>query len=182
MKGLTDKELIELIKQDDHKAFGALYKRYHQFLLSCGKKMMPNDKQTAYDLANDIFADLWKRRLTLNITGEIGALLYVTLKNRIYNISKHRKIELRHHTFMLKGENFVGNADHLIRHKQLSECIQLELNKMPPTIKTIMDLRINSMMGRNEISKYLNMPMNTVKTNIYRGLVFLKRVLKPYQD
>jgi DNA-directed RNA polymerase specialized sigma24 family protein len=58
---LSDNELIQLLKESDHRAYTEIYNRYFYLLYVHACKKL-RDEEQAKDVVQDVFATLWVRR------------------------------------------------------------------------------------------------------------------------
>lgn len=171
---LSEPELISLLKQNNSKAFIEIWNRYHTLLFSFAYRRI-NDKESSKDLVCEAFADIWEKRVILNIPGELGPFLIKVIKNRVLDHYKHQKV-LQKYAEHFQGylNNVQDNADHLVRHNDLAALIEKEIAALPRKMRVVFELSRKNDMSRKEIAEYLGVPEATVKTNISRALKILK--------
>jgi len=176
-KELSDAELVGLLRASDDAAFIEIFNRYSTLLFSFTYRRL-NDKELSKDLVHDAFAGIWEKRLTVNIPGELAAFLFVVVKNRILDHYKHQKVLHKYADHFQEYLNQTqNNTDHLARHNELSTLIEKEIAALPEKMREVFELSRKTDMNRKQISEYLNMPENTVKTNLHRALKILRSKL-----
>ncbi|MDR6782328.1 RNA polymerase sigma-70 factor (family 1) [Pedobacter africanus] len=176
-KTLPDAELVSLLKANEAAAFTEIWNRYYTLLFSFTLRRL-NDKEESKDLIYDAFADIWEKRLTVNIPGELIAFLFTVIKNRILDYYKHKKIVQRYTEHFQEYLNQVqDNTDHLVRYNDLSALIEREIAALPENMRIVLELSRRQGLSRKEISDLLDMPENSVKTNLHRALKILKTKL-----
>ncbi|WP_158795618.1 RNA polymerase sigma factor [Pedobacter sp. L105] len=176
-KDLSDHELIDLLKSDDHQAFNHLFKRNQALSFSFTYKRI-NDKESAKDLVHEVFADLWENRLSLNIPGNFQAYLYTVLRNRIINQYRRKKIVQKYidHATEHSSQAHTG-TDHLVRNKNLSALIEKEVAALPDKMRLVFELSRTNLFSRKQIASHLNLPEETIKSRMRRALIILKNRL-----
>lgn len=173
----SDDKLIVLLKASDDAAFNEIFHRYYNLLLSYTCRRL-NDTEISKDLINDAFADIWEKRLTVNIPGELIAFLYTVMKNRIVNHYRHKNVKQKYANYFQRSPDQTYNGtDHLVRHNDLQRKIEKEIVDLPEKMRIVFELSRKKGLNRIEISEYLDMPENTVKTNLQRALAILKKRL-----
>jgi RNA polymerase sigma-70 factor (ECF subfamily) len=62
--------------------------------------------------------------------------------------------------------------------KETSEQLDAAMQKLAPMFREVLVLRIHEQMKLEEIAKLINIPLATVKTRLYRGVMALRPVLQ----
>lgn len=180
LKHLSDSELILLLDRKDKDAFTEIYERYWDSLLLHARKMLKDDDEI-FDVLQQVFTALWMREAELNINTSLASYLYASVRNLILNKIVRSKI---HQSYLSSFANFVdgrlSDADFGIREKQLSEKIELEIEKLPAKMREIFLLSRKQNLGYKEISRKLNITDHTVKKQINNALKILKMKLKNF--
>ena len=176
-KNFSDAELIDLLREGNNNAFIEIFDRYYILLFSFACRRL-DDREIAKDLIHDAFADIWEKRETVNIPGELRTFLFTVVKNRILNHYKHNKVSQKYiDHFQHYMDSHQDATDHLVRHNDLSALIEKEIAALPEKMRTVFELSRKETMNRKEISEQLGLPENTVKTNIHRALKILRSKL-----
>lgn len=178
-KRLSDADLVIRLRHSDDAAFIEIFDRYYILLFSFTCRRL-NDKEISKDLIHDAFADIWEKRTTVNIPGELIAFLFTVVKNRILDHYKHQKITKKYaENFQPYLDQVQSATDHLVRQHDLQALIEKEIAALPEKMRIVFELSRKNAMNRQEISEHLGMPENTVKTNLQRSLKILRTKLRP---
>lgn len=170
----TDQELVALLRQGDHLAFQEVFERYHVLLYVFAYKRI-NDREEAKDMVHDLFASVWEKRVDLNISGALLPYLYTVLKNRIFDLYKHKQVTQRYlDTFQEYLNVEPEAADFRVRHNDLSALIEKEIAALPEKMRMVFELSRNTDMSRKEIAEKLGLPEETVKSRMHSSLKILK--------
>lgn len=171
---LPDSQLVLLLKESNAIAFTEMVNRYHTLLFSFAYRRL-DDKEQARDLVHDAFATIWEKRAMLIIEGILEAYLVQVVKNKILDHFKHQQVSRKYiENFGKYLNNTQNNTDHLVRHNDLSTLIEKEIAALPEKLRVVFELSRKKSMNRKEISEYLGIPENTVKTNLQRSLKILR--------
>lgn len=174
-KDLSEAELIILLKEDDHAAFTEILNRYSPILINFAYRRV-QDVDLARDLAQDVFAMLWEKRSIFIVNQGVESYIFIAARNKIIDYSRKQKVTQKYlddfTTFYSMEEN---KTDYLVRHRHLAAMIEQEIAALPEQMRQVFELSRNKDMKRKEIAELLNMPENSVKTNMQRGLKILKR-------
>ncbi|TKC62505.1 RNA polymerase sigma-70 factor [Pedobacter hiemivivus] len=171
---LPGEQLVDLLRNSDEAAFSEIFNRYYVLLFSFTVRRL-SDKEISKDIIHDAFTDVWEKRETINIPGELIAFLFTVVKNRIINHYRHQKITQKYaENFQPYLDQVQNSTDHLVRHNDLRGLIEKEIAALPEKMRTVFELSRKNSMNRQEISEHLVMPENTVKTNLQRALRILR--------
>lgn len=174
---LADEVLINLIRQDDEKAFAVLYERYSGALYVHAYGLIQNREDTK-DLLQRVFTKIWDIRDTLHSEINLSAYLYQMLKNMFINNLAHSKVVDRYLDNLSEyAKTYVADTDYSIREKQLQACIQSEIQQLPPKMREIFELSRTAYLTHREIAEKLGISEKTVKNQITNALKLLKSKL-----
>lgn len=173
----TDDVLLAWLKNNDQRAFEALYDRYWAPLWSYAANAMA-DPDDSEDIVQELFMVLWEKRSTLTINTSLRAYLYRATLNRIIDRvdrSKHRLSYIADlkHTY----DQGSYTTDNILFEKELAKRFEACVSKMPPKMRTIFTLSRFDMMSHQQISSYLNISRENVNRQIKNALIILKRNL-----
>jgi RNA polymerase sigma factor (sigma-70 family) len=139
-KNYPDTDLVDLLKEGNNIAFIEIFDRYYVLLFSFACRRL-DDKEIAKDLIHDAFADIWEKRETVNIPGELGAFLFTVIKNRILDHYKHSKVSQKYiDHFQHYIDNNQDSTDHLVRHNDLLALIEKEIAALPEKMRIVFEL------------------------------------------
>lgn len=171
---LTDSQLISQLKKGGGSAYQEIYSRYWILLLRHSQKML-GDQDLAMDVVQDIFTSLWINRVNLDLRGGLSAYLYTAVRNRTIDVINKSKLQQKYmeslQGYIDKGE-FV--TDETVRFNELAAEIELEIDKLPPRMKEIFQLRRDAGLSYKQIALKLQISDETVKTQVSRALKILR--------
>ena len=90
-RGLTDAELVDLLKRDSEAAFSEIYGRYWGKLLAVAINRL-DDEQEAEECVQDVMTSLWLRRSDINIKHTLSTYLGAAMK---YQVIKRLDVRYR---------------------------------------------------------------------------------------
>ncbi|MCK7558432.1 sigma-70 family RNA polymerase sigma factor [Chitinophaga sedimenti] len=120
--------------------------------------------RNARDLTAETFVQLWQQRQTFHSLDAISAFLYVTVRNKCFNLLKHRKMKASHEQDLLRllterGEDSFFEEQVRI---QLVSRIYAEINKLPARMREIFLLSYRDGLKPAEIAELLQIKAQTV--------------------
>lgn len=178
MKNLTDSELLDAIKRDDHAAFRILFDRYWEYLFSIVYHRLNNRDETQ-DIVQDIFIYIWKSRASLTVNNGLEPYLFTAAKNQLYSFYRRKKLRMAKEELSMCETNSMG-ADELVRFKEVDALVNDELERMPENVRRCFALSREEGLSIREISHQLELSEQTVKNNISDALKRLRVHLGSY--
>jgi RNA polymerase sigma-70 factor (family 1) len=170
----TDRELTDLLKSGDQKAYTEIYDRYIFVLLNHTYNMTRN-REEAKDIVHEVFARLWANREQLEITNSLSGFLYTSTRNIVLNQVTHKKVEGKYFDSILKfAEQPQTITDHRIRENQLIAIIEKELAELPPKMREVFELSRKQHLSHREIAERLDISEQTVSKHVTNALKILR--------
>ncbi len=172
----TESELIALLKQRSQASFSYLYDNYAAALYSVIFSVL-QDKELANDVLQEVFIKVWKQIDQYN--PEKGRLF-----TWLVNISRNAGIDtLRSRSYQDQQQNreLTSNVDTAAGSTHIeTDKIGLRkiVNNLKEEYKVLVELAYFQGYTQDEISKFLNIPLGTVKTRLRSALIQLKDFLK----
>ncbi len=170
----TDQELVDLLKYDDQVAFTEIFDRYNGALYIHAFKRL-QDREKCKDLIQELLTTLWLKRRDLLINTTLSGYLFMSVRNRIFNLLSKEKLNQEYIIAIqhLEVENSFS-TDHLVRLKQLTLIINQEIAALPPRTREIFELSRKDFMSHREIACHLDISEQTVKTTVNNALKMLR--------
>lgn len=171
MQIITDKALLERIKDDDQSALKSLFDRYYFRLCDFAFQFVRSPDLTE-EVVSDVFFKIWKNRSKINIEKNFKAYLYTATRNQAlnYNQKERRDWEdLDEAVLPVHGTC----PDEELLFKELENRIEILLNMLPPRRKMIFKLsRIEGFTYR-EIAEILSISVHTVQNQMVQAVKLL---------
>ncbi|HWV28411.1 MAG TPA: RNA polymerase sigma-70 factor [Dyadobacter sp.] len=176
-QGYTDSALLALIADGDELAFGEVYRRYKGVLFLHARRILGNDEE-GKDVLQELFTTLWIRRNSIDLNTNLSAYLYTSVRNRVFDIIAHRKVEERYiaslATFIENGEYV---TDQQLLEQELKEVIEKEIALLPPKMREVFELSRKQELSYKEIADQLHISDKTVKKQVHNALHILREKL-----
>jgi RNA polymerase sigma-70 factor (ECF subfamily) len=188
-KAVYDYKLIKLaLENGDQKAYAELMSRYRDSVYFMLMKMV-NNKDDADDLTIEAFGKAFNRLKQYTPQFAFSTWLFKIASNNAIDFIRKKKNEQLHtgnrtiaaedggeYGFSFKSgdldpeENFIK--------KQKIESLKLIVEKLKPKYRQLVEMRYYEELSYEEISEQLNLPIGTVKAQLFRARDFLFQVLK----
>lgn len=184
MQKEDDKYLIDQIKKGNTQAFEKLFDRYFQWLHNVAYNRLQSS-DVADDLVQEIFADLWEKRKTLDLHTSATAWFYKSMQNKVYQFIRHQGVRSKEEYIKRIQDryyklNSLPESDDEIKYQELNKLITFQLNRLPEKTRNIFYLSREKQYSHGEIAKQLNCSPKTVEYHIGKVLKEMKTTLKGY--
>ncbi|NOW93517.1 RNA polymerase sigma factor [Mucilaginibacter sp. SG564] len=129
------------------------------------------------DIVQDAFVKLWERRGNFTDLNVIKAFLYLTTKNSCINSYRHQKVVDKFENALVETIEQPNIIHQLIEAEVLEE-VQRAVEQLPPGYRKVIYLSYFEGLSNQETADYLQVSINTVKTQKVRSLRILREILK----
>jgi RNA polymerase sigma-70 factor (ECF subfamily) len=181
----NDFALVERAKEGNQKAYAELMQRYKDSIYFMVLKMV-NNKDDAMDITVTTFAKAFENLEKYRPDYAFSTWLFRIATNGSIDFIRKKKLQ----TTSIDGLNFEGSEDRVFEiksdglnpeetsiKKQQTEQLKEIIDKLPPRYKTLIILRYFEELSYEEISEQLDLPLGTVKAQLFRGRDLLSNVL-----
>lgn len=174
---LSDGILVDLIRQDDEKAFSVIYQRYSMPLYVHANRFI-RDREETKDILQKVFVKIWSIRNRLPTDVKLSAYLYQIVKNELINHISHSKVVDKYlESMSFYASTYVADTDYVIREKQLQEIIEREIQNLPEKMREVFQLSRKQYLSHREIAEKLGISEKTVKNQLSNALHLLRQKL-----
>lgn len=171
---LSNSDLVILLRRGNPMAFTTIVDRHYDLLFSFAYRRL-EEKEQAKDIVYDVFAYLWEKHEAIEEIINLEAFLITMVKGKVFNYYQRQKVSRKYiENFQKYLDNYQNDTDYLVRHNDLSALIEREIAALPEKMRVVLELSRKQGMSRKEIADHLDMPENTVKTNLQRALKQLR--------
>lgn len=184
MEQETDEAILKRVAARDEAAFAELYDRFSGPLFALARRIL-DDEQEARDTLQDGFLYLWDK-----------AAGYDPIKSKAFTwaviIFRHKAIDrlraLRRRLKLadmaaeellpLEDAKSADRADHAAERSERAALVRRALISLPEPQRKSIEWAFLKGFTHHQLAEMFNEPVGTVKTNIRRGLLRLRDVLK----
>jgi RNA polymerase sigma factor (sigma-70 family) len=184
---LDDLGLVKKAKEGDNKAFEKLLKKYRKSVYYMLLKMV-NNTDDAEDLTQEAFAKAFNSLGRFDPKYAFSTWLFRIATNNCIDFIRKKRVSTvsidspyetddgDSITFDIRDNDF--NPDDLMLRKQRREYLQIAVDKLPDKYKQLVDLRYFQEMSYEEVADFLQLPLGTVKAQLFRARELLGEELK----
>jgi RNA polymerase sigma-70 factor (ECF subfamily) len=176
-----DHLLLRQAATGSEQAFKALYDKYWHDLFQVAYKRT-RDADDARDLVQELFIAFWDVAGRLAPDTDIGAYLFVALRNKIFNYFEKKSVRL---SYLLSQPFRPEASDEAIlshiRTREIKACVLAAVEAMPPRMKEIYLLSREQQLKVNEIAGLMGIAPQTVKNQLHAALERIRTQLNDHQ-
>jgi len=185
-KRLEDRRLIDLALQGNEKAYEDLLTKYRNLVFSIMFKMVRNT-QEAEDLTQEAFMKAFGSLETFNEEFAFSTWLMKIASNNCIDFLRRRKLRTYsiHEPIQYKDERIEidipdqePSPERSLIQSERKRMIEDAINELPDRYRYVIILRHREDKSYEEISEILNLPLGTVKAQIFRAREILNRKLR----
>lgn len=177
IRNLAEADLIREFGAGNTEALSQMMRKYRNSLTHFAQSYCKNEMLTEEFVA-DIFLKVWDRRTSFDSLEKIKAFLFISIKNACLDYLKSpehkRSSNVDPHELDLAEEPEVYAR---ILRSELLTVLNQEIEKLPMTQKTIVNLSHQEGKSYEEISKQLQVSKNAVYVNYWRAVKALRAAL-----
>lgn len=179
----NDIKLIKQCKKNNNDALNTLYMKYERYIYKICYNYT-HSKEDSLDLLHDIFIKILKGIKLFDESRPLLPWIKKITINTCINFNTRRKQTISLDKVITDNGQTLKealsssfNLEDFILFQDTTNIINEEINKIDDKYKMPLILKHKQNMSYDEIAKYLDLPLGTVKTNIYRARKKLKEEL-----
>jgi RNA polymerase sigma-70 factor (family 1) len=167
----VDDELVRLLREDHGSALKEIFNKYHIHLFGIAMGVL-RDEDTAKDIIQEVFIDLWNRRHG----SDIQTLSHYLARAVKFQVLKHiRDCKNRdRHIQIMEDIQFVNQTEELINVEALESSLRHAVDQLPPRCKEVFVLSRYENLSHKEISQRLNISPKTIEIQITKALSLVR--------
>ena len=183
----NENNIVRRIKQGDKEVFQYLFDIYYQRLFLYAKSYV-EDPDTAKDIVQDLFINLWEKRKNLVIISSLSSYFFRAIHNRSIQFLRHKKVISKYkekHLLKLKEAEILYNTavDFTLSDVQFNEIkniLNKTYNSLPAKTREVFRLSREEAKSNQVIANTLNINIKTVEYYITKALKVFHSALKDY--
>lgn len=182
---LVSKEIVQRIISGDEPSFERVYRYFYPRLNYFAKQYLL-DAETSKNIVQDVFTELWDKRITLHNDTNLNAWLFTVTKNKSLKAISQLKSRQNYDNYIKSRQleiNYKSLSDFdtsNLMFEELQTLIEAALGKLPPACRKIFEMSRFEDGKNREIAEKLNLSIKTVEAQISKALRSLKTDLKDF--
>lgn len=184
-KAQQDYELVKSALKGDEKAFARLLARYKDTIYFMLLKMV-NNRSDAEDLTLEAFGKAFKNLHQYSPTYAFSTWLFKIASNNCIDFLRKKKgtfvsienSEQNENTEHIKLPSKEPNPEEKLIRIQKAILLRKVVRRLRPRYQTLVELRYFREFSYEEIAKELNLPLGTVKAQLFRAREMLFKMIE----
>jgi RNA polymerase sigma-70 factor (family 1) len=172
--------LVQRIREGDCRAFAHMYEKYSPKLFRATYQRL-RDRETAQEIVQEIFANLWLRRADLHIHRSLEHYLYRSLRYEMLNHFRALAVRARYASqYRLSVSSGDEGTQHLLSLNELNARLEIEMGRLPQKCRNVFIMSRYSGYSTREIAEALNISPRTVEVHMGNALRILRIGLQEF--
>ncbi|MVT09600.1 RNA polymerase sigma factor [Chitinophaga tropicalis] len=165
----TEQALLNGLKQGDHASFARLYDLYSERLYGNLLKLVKH-AETAEELLQDIFIQVWEKRHTIEIHTSFRAYLFRIGENKVYDFYRKLRRDKALYAYVkaAASEQYTHIEESLL-YRENAELLQNAIATLPPQRRQIFELCKIQGKSYQEVSALLGISTSTINDHIVKA-------------
>lgn len=190
-KAKVDLVLVEQAKQGDQSAFASLMDRYRESIYFMMLKMVKNSDD-AEDLTIEAFGKAFNRIDQYSPSFAFSTWLFKIASNNGIDFIRKKRLQVLSMdsgiqtsdggTMRIDAKAAVNNPEESMMHHQKVLHMRLLVSKLKPRYRQLVEKRYFEELSYEEIAVELNLPLGTVKAQLFRARDFLANMMEKTKD
>lgn len=188
---IDDLSLVEMAKNGDNKAYERLLKKYRKSVYYMLLKMV-NNADDAEDLTQEAFAKAFNSLHKFDPKYAFSTWLFRIATNNCIDFIRKKRVQTisidnpyesdEGDTMSFDIRDPDLNPNEVMLKNQRKEYIQMAVDKLPDKYKILVELRYFQELSYEEVAEELELPLGTVKAQLFRARELLNQELSYLQD
>ena len=172
-------ELALSIRDGDESAFVQLFRGHVTSLIRQATRIVRSEA-VAQDIVMDVFARIWRDRLSIPTETRLSAYLSVAVRNSCIDYLRHDRLEVSVQEISLASGWAPGMSaetprpDEELERSEAKEIVRHAFASLPQRMRHVLELRWLGGKSYKEISKDLGMPVKSVENYLGRAMRLLR--------
>ena len=190
MADLNEQELVRSVLLKERAAFESLIRQYEGLVIHIVASLIRNENDRE-DICQDVFLKVYEKLWTFQFRSKLSTWIGNIAYNTSINFLQKKKDFLLDDIFRseiddglddLMNKSETLTPEKLMIKKEESKLLKAAVDKLSGIQKTLLLLFHQDEISLEEISTIVEIPVNTVKSHLFRARVHLKEMLIQHKN
>lgn len=181
----VEQQWLTALAAGDESALRSIFDRYYATLLGDVDRIIP-DEDTAKDIVQEVFVELWRKRAALDVHTSLRAYLRRAAVNRSLNFlkSKQRFIFTEQDEGQLADQDPIVSALHqnTPQPENMETALHEAIQLLPEKCRLVFTLSKFEQMSHREIAEQLGISVKTIENQITKAMKMLRTYMMEYRN
>ncbi len=166
----ADIALFEKIKKGDIASFEVIFEKYYIELCRYCNGFI-KDPETAKEIVSDVFANIWLKKLEIDLHSNLRSYLFRSVKNLSLTKLRYNKIEVESlDADMINTARTESSADRVVHTRDFTERLEEIIDNMPEKRQLVFRLSRLEGLSYNEIAIVMSISPRTVQNHMVEAI------------
>jgi RNA polymerase sigma-70 factor, ECF subfamily len=176
---VTDRELLDRLRQGDRDAFDAVFRAHYATLVAVAERVS-GTRAVGEELAQDVMLELWRRHETISVDDSLRAYLVRAARNRALNHVRHERMKVRTAP-RAAGETVTpAEAPARVAEGEIDAAVRAAVDALPERCREVFELSRVRGLRYAEIAETMGISVKTVEAQMGKALRLLRERLAPW--
>lgn len=177
LMSLSEEQLVRLLRESDQHVFNEIYKRHWSGIFLTAKNRLSSEDD-AYEVVQNIFLNLWRKRFTFELTKNFGAYFATATKYEILKLLSKQNHRERHTNLLrLELSERDDSTVNQLEVRELMNLLEQSICLLPEKCQLVFRLRVEKEYSQKEIAKELDISEKTVEAHLSKARKHLRNDL-----
>ncbi len=177
MEPVNERELVERCRSGDERAFQDLVDRYKDLVYALIARTV-QDRSRADDLAQDVFLRIHRGLPYFRGEARLSTWIYRIVANVcVQEAGRPTPVSLDAHPSAGRAEGAAA-TDRQFRDLELKDRLEKAIARLPPNYRLLVAAHYLDGVRYEDLAEALQIPLGTIKTQLYRAKQQLRRMLE----
>lgn len=176
---VNEQDIRNALVQGDQRVFGEFFRDHYARLCTFAHSFV-KDPDEAEEVVQQVFIQLWEKRLHVDIQLSVQAYLFRAVRNSCLNKIRHEQVRRAYADEQQALAAESPSASGLAFKNELQEQIYKAIEKLPEQCRLIFRLSRYEELKYAEIAEQLGISVKTVENQMGKALRILRNELQEY--
>ncbi|MDR3574468.1 MAG: sigma-70 family RNA polymerase sigma factor [Anaerolineaceae bacterium] len=181
MEKNSEAELVQRSRLGDSESFGELVRIYQTSVFNVCYRLV-GERREAEDLAQEAFIRAYQRFRSFDPSRPFGPWIRRVAANLAINRLQIKQVDsvLLDEECTTSGGFLEGDPQSMLEQSEASDGLAAAIRSLPPNYRIVIELNHFQEMSYIEMAEFLKIPLNDVKSRLFRARKSLLERLKTY--
>lgn len=176
---VTDRELLDRLRQGDRDAFDTIFREHYPSAVSVAERIS-GERAVAEEVAQDVMLELWRRRDSISVDESLRAYIVRAARNRALNHLRHERMKIRTAPHAAGPTVSQPDAPSRLAEEEIDAAVREAVNALPERCREVFELSRGQGLKYAEIAGVLGISVKTVEAQMGKALRTLRQRLAPW--
>jgi RNA polymerase sigma-70 factor (ECF subfamily) len=176
---VTDRELLDRLRQGDRDAFDAIFREHYPSAVSVAERIS-GERAVAEEVGQDVMLELWRRRETVSVDESLRAYIVRAARNRALNYLRHERMKVRTAPHAAGPTVTQPDAPSRLAELEIDAAVREAVDALPERCREVFKLSRGQGLKYAEIAGAMGISVKTVEAQMGKALRTLRERLAPW--